>query len=243
MTTRKRVRLLPAHRLVVRHSIDYSSSDHFSLDDSSSSSSSVTSSDSSIDALSDSASSHSLSDHSFPSPSSGMRPSHHLCSLVPSIHRSSVAIFARPSHDSSSVIPSHKRSRSPNASISLSSSIPRALSYVRADHLPSPKRIRSSKIATNLEVEIDECIAYADTLRDRRIDARVVVEAIDQDKVEMDVRGLIEVRVDRVTHLVTTDDIPKPAQEEGAIEVMYETLGDLVQRFHNHTVEIPVHRV
>nr|GEW96406.1 hypothetical protein [Tanacetum cinerariifolium] len=192
MTTRKRVRLLPAHPIVVRHSIDYSSLDHFSLDDSSSSLSSVTSSDYSADALSDSASSRSLSDHSFTSSSSG--------------------------------------SRSPNASISLSSSIPRALSHVHADHLPSPKRIRSSKIATNLEAEIDECIAYADTLRDRRMDARVVVEAIDQDKVEMDVRGLIEVRVDRVTHPVTTDDIPKPAQEEGAIEVMYETLGDLVQR-------------
>nr|GEX91530.1 putative reverse transcriptase domain-containing protein [Tanacetum cinerariifolium] len=31
--------------------------------------------------------------------------------------------------------------------------------------------------------------------------------------------------------------------EEGAIEVTYETLGDLVQRFHDHTIEIPVHRV
>ncbi|GKE12227.1 putative reverse transcriptase domain-containing protein, partial [Tanacetum coccineum] len=31
--------------------------------------------------------------------------------------------------------------------------------------------------------------------------------------------------------------------EEGAIEGTYETLGDLVQRFHDHTVEIPDHRV
>ncbi|GKG61935.1 hypothetical protein Tco_0623652, partial [Tanacetum coccineum] len=30
-----------------------------------------------------------------------------------------------------------------------------------------------------------------------------------------------------------------PAQE-GAIEVTYETLGDFVQRFHDHTEEIPV---
>ncbi|GJS06012.1 putative ribonuclease H-like domain-containing protein [Tanacetum coccineum] len=30
---------------------------------------------------------------------------------------------------------------------------------------------------------------------------------------------------------------------EGAVEVMYKTLGDLVQRFHDHTEEIPVHRV
>ncbi|GKB23829.1 putative reverse transcriptase domain-containing protein [Tanacetum coccineum] len=38
------------------------------------------------------------------------------------------------------------------------------------------------------------------------------------------------------------DDIPEPAQE-GAVEVTYETLGDLVQRFHDHTEEIAVHRV
>ncbi|GKC42517.1 putative reverse transcriptase domain-containing protein [Tanacetum coccineum] len=36
------------------------------------------------------------------------------------------------------------------------------------------------------------------------------------------------------------DDIPA---REGAIEVTYETLGDLVQRFHDHTNAIPVHRI
>ncbi|GKD11996.1 hypothetical protein Tco_1196403, partial [Tanacetum coccineum] len=129
----------------------------------------------------------------------------------------------------------------------LSSSIPGALSSASADLLPSPKRIRSSEFATDLEVssaessepsrsrgtdlemdvdversdgfdihlkiqaEIDECVAYADALRARGIDDRVVVGA--------------------------------PAQEEGAVEVTYETLGDLVQRFHDHTIEIPIHRV
>ncbi|GKD74337.1 hypothetical protein Tco_1332619 [Tanacetum coccineum] len=58
----------------------------------------------------------------------------------------------------------------------------------------------------------------------------------------MGVRGPVKVRVDRVTHPMVADDIPKPAQE-GAVEVTYETLGDLVQRFHDHTEEIPVHRV
>ncbi|GKC52681.1 hypothetical protein Tco_1075426, partial [Tanacetum coccineum] len=67
---------LPTHRLAVRHSVDYSSSDHFSSDESSSSSSLETSSDSSVDALSDFASSRSSFDHSLPTPSSGMRPSH-----------------------------------------------------------------------------------------------------------------------------------------------------------------------
>nr|GEX35922.1 hypothetical protein [Tanacetum cinerariifolium] len=189
--------------------------DHFASDDSSSSSSSETSSDSFTDALSDSASSRSSFDHSLLAPSLGMRPSHHLCSLVSSIPRSSVAISIRPSHDSFSVSPSCKRSRSPAASVSLSLPIPGALAYVRADLLPSPKRIRSSEFTTDLEgcledrfepsrpretdlemdvdvvrsdgididleiqAEIDECLAYAYALRDRGIDARVVVEAVD----------------------------------------------------------------
>ncbi|GJW09270.1 hypothetical protein Tco_1575097 [Tanacetum coccineum] len=155
MTARKRIRPLPTHRLAVRHSDDYSSSDHFSSDDSSrdssSSSSLETSSNSFVDALSDSASNRSSSDHSLPTPSSGMRPSHHLCSLVPSIHRSSAAISERPSHDSSSPSPSCKRSRSPAASVPLSSPTLGEFSYARADLLPSPKRIRSPETATDLE--------------------------------------------------------------------------------------------
>ncbi|GKB16424.1 hypothetical protein Tco_0850347, partial [Tanacetum coccineum] len=91
-------------------------------------SSSKTSSDPSLDDLSDSS-----SDHSLPASSSGMRPSHHLCSLVSSIHCSSTAITDRPYHDSSFVSPSRKRSRSPVASVPLSSPTLEALSYARAD--------------------------------------------------------------------------------------------------------------
>ncbi|GKB34841.1 hypothetical protein Tco_0879783 [Tanacetum coccineum] len=85
-------------------------------------------------------------------------------------------------------------------------------------------------------------IEELNALRDRVIDARVIVEAVDQEEIEMGARGPIEVRIDRVTHPVIADDIPEPAQG-GAIEVTYETLGDLVQRFHDHTKEIPVHHV
>nr|GEV75226.1 putative reverse transcriptase domain, ribonuclease H-like domain, aspartic peptidase domain protein [Tanacetum cinerariifolium] len=247
----KRVGPLPTYYIVVRHSVDYSSSDHFALDDSSrdssSSSSSETSSDPSSDDLFDSS-----SDHSLPAPSSSMRASHHLCSLVPRIPCSSDSISDSLSHDSSSASPSRKRSRSPAASVPLSSHIPRALSSMRADLLPSPKRIRSPDSATDLEVslaegsepsryretdlqmdddfkrsdgididleiqaEIDECIAYADALRVRGIDARVIVETIDREEIKTD---------------------------EGAVEVTYEALEDLVQRFHDHTEEILVYRV
>ncbi|GJZ54641.1 reverse transcriptase domain-containing protein [Tanacetum coccineum] len=148
-----------------------------------------------------------------------------------------------------------------------------ALSPVRADLIPSPKRVKDSGYLADVEVdpreislrddaivrvsdephleqdidpeiqaEIDECIAYADALRDRGIDARVVVEAVDRDETETGVRGPVEVRVERVTHPVMPEDIPEPAQE-GAVEVTYETLGDLVQRFHDHTQAILVYRI
>ncbi|GJS66475.1 putative reverse transcriptase domain-containing protein [Tanacetum coccineum] len=205
-----------------------------------------TSSDSSADALSDFESSRSSSDHSLPAIPSGTRSSHHLCSLVLSIH-CSFAIFERPSHDSSSMSLSPKRSRSHVASVPLSSHTLGALSYARADLLPSPKRIRSPKIAMDLEgcledsfepyvprearlgvdfenessepsrsrgtdlemdidvkrsdgieinlevqAEIDECIAYVDALRDRGIDTRFVVKAIDREEIETGMRGLVE---------------------------------------------------
>ncbi|GKF08177.1 hypothetical protein Tco_0042401, partial [Tanacetum coccineum] len=202
-----------------------------------------------------------------------------------------------PSHDSSYASPSRVRSRSLVASVPLSSPTLGALSYACANLLPSPKRIRSPKIATDLEgysedslepyvpredglgvdfedksfepsrsrgtdlemdvnvvrsdvididpeiqADINECIAYADALRDRGVNARVVVEAIDREEIKTSMRGPVEVRVDRVTRLMVAEDIPEPAQE-GAVEVTYETLGDLVQRFHDHTKEIPVCRV
>ncbi|GJY35247.1 putative reverse transcriptase domain-containing protein [Tanacetum coccineum] len=233
MTARKRVGPLPTHRLVVRHFADHSSSD----------SSSEASSDFYSDASSDSSSGHSLSDHSSPD-------------LL-----------------STSAGPSRKRRRSPTTSVPALSPISGALSPVRADLIPSPKRVKDSGYLTDVEVdlreissrgdaivkvsdephleqdidpeiqaEIDECITYADALRDRGIDARVIVEAVDRDETETGVRGSVEVRVERVTHPAMPEDIPEPAQE-GAVKVTYETLRDLVQRFHDHTQAIPVHRI
>ncbi|GJW39973.1 hypothetical protein Tco_0065818 [Tanacetum coccineum] len=261
LTARKRVGPLPTHRLAMRHSVDYSSSDLFTYDDSS-----ETSSDSSLDDLSDSSSGHSFLDHSSPALPSGMRSSHELCSVVSSIPHSFAAITERPSH-SSSVSPSRKRSRSPTTSVSISSPIPGALSPARADLLPPPKRIRSFDYVTNLEdcsnessessvpretslrddvvirgsdepysepdidpaiqAEIDEYIAYVDALRAEGIYARVIVETVAREEVKTSVEGPVEVMVDRVMHPAVSGDIPEPAQEEGAIEGIYEMLGDL----------------
>nr|GEZ26205.1 putative reverse transcriptase domain-containing protein [Tanacetum cinerariifolium] len=226
MTVRKRVGPLPTYRLAVRHSVDYSSSDHFSLDDSlrdsSSSSSSKTSSDSSADALSDSASSCSSSDHSLPAPSSVLLARGADPLLYLSIPLSLPILEALSLEDRFGPY------------VSRGTDLDMDVDVVRSDGI---------EINTEIRVEIDECIAYADALRDRRIDARVVVKTVDRNKVGTDVRGPVEVRVDRVTHPVTSDDIPKPAQEEGVVEVTYETLGDLVQRFDDHIVEILVHLV
>ncbi|GJV35095.1 putative reverse transcriptase domain-containing protein [Tanacetum coccineum] len=219
MTARKRVGALPTYHLAVRHSVDYSSSDHFSSDDSSrdssSSSSSESSSNSSVAALSDYASSRSSSDHSSPTQSSDMRPSHHLCSLVLSIHRSSVVISKRPCHDSSSASPSRKRSRSPAASVPLSLPTLGALSYACADLLPSPKRIRSPETAMDLE-------------------------GCSEDSFEPYVPREVGLGVD------FEDESFESSRHRGTdleIEVTYETLGDLVQRFYDHTEEILVRRV
>ncbi|GJT45971.1 hypothetical protein Tco_0954686 [Tanacetum coccineum] len=64
-------------------------------------------------------------------------------------------------------------------------------------------------IDPEIQTEIDECIAYADALRDKGIDAKVVVEAVDREEIDMGARGPVEVRVDRVTHPVIVDDIPQ----------------------------------
>ncbi|GJY70618.1 hypothetical protein Tco_0474321 [Tanacetum coccineum] len=223
MTVRKRVGPLLTHCLAVRHSVNYSSSDHFTSDDSSrdspSGSSSETSLDSSLNALSDSSLGHSSSDHSSPALPSGMRSSHQLCSLVPSIPHSSVAITERPSHYSSAG-PSRKRTRSPTTYVPVYSHIPGVLSFVRADLLPPRKKIRSSDYVADLKVSSDES---SESSVPRKTGLRV----------DVDIGGSDEPYSE-------PDIDPK---EEGAIEATYEMLGDLVQRFHDHTVEIPVHRV
>nr|GEW83061.1 hypothetical protein [Tanacetum cinerariifolium] len=247
ITVRKRVGLLPVQQLALRHSVDHSSSDYFSLDDSAqdsfSDSSSEASSDFHSDASFDPSSKHSLSDHSSPD--------------LPS----------------TSAGPSRKRRRSPMTYVPALQHVSGALSPVRADLIPSPKRVKDSGYLADVEVgpreislrddviargsdephleqdidseiqaEIDECFAYAYALKDRGIDARVVVEGVDRDEIETGVRGPVEVRVERITHHAMPEAIPEPGQE-GAVEVTYETLGNLVHMFHDHTEAIPVHRV
>ncbi|GJZ92052.1 hypothetical protein Tco_0664117 [Tanacetum coccineum] len=236
MTARKRVGPLPIHRFVVRHSVDYSSSDHFTSDDTSL----ETSSDTSSDALSDSSHSHSSSDYSSP------RPSHSSSTGPPRKRsRSSTAYVPISSPIPGALSPTRadllppKRIRSSDSATDLEdcldesseSSIPKETSlrdYVVGRGSDEPHS--DHDIDPEIQAKIDECIAYANALRAEGIYARVVVEAVTREEVKTSTRGLVEVRVERVTHLAVPEDIPEPAQEEGAIEGTYETLGDLGHR-------------
>ncbi|GJR72804.1 hypothetical protein Tco_0085169 [Tanacetum coccineum] len=179
-------------------------------------SSSEASSDFHSDALSDPFSRHPLSDHSLPDlPGTSAGPSRKR-------HRSPMMFVPALSHVSGALspvhadlIPSPKRVKDSGylADVEVD---PREIS-LRDDAIVrlSDEPHLGQDSDPEIQADIDECFAYVDALRDRGIDARVVVEAIDQDETETGVRGRVEVRVERVTH---------------PVEVTYETLGDLVQR-------------
>ncbi|GJW43121.1 putative reverse transcriptase domain-containing protein [Tanacetum coccineum] len=229
LTARKRVGPLPTHRLALRYTVDYSSSDHFtsddSLRDSPSDSSSEASSNSHSDASSDSSSRHSSSCYAI--------------SVSPC--DSPIAISAGPSR---------KRCRSPTSSVLVSSSVGRALSLVRADQLQPHKRIRDSNFMTGLRLvqrrvmypDIDACIAFANDISVRRMDVRVEIGTVVKEEAESSARGTIEIRVDRVTHLVVLDDTAKPVGDDsselvstdGSLEVMQRGLDVVIQDIYDH---------
>ncbi|GJU23185.1 putative reverse transcriptase domain-containing protein [Tanacetum coccineum] len=153
----------------------------------------------------------------------GPLPTHRLAERHPTDHSSS---------DSSSEASSDFHS---DASSDSSSEIILIIISVRADLIPSPKRVKDSGYLTEVEVDPRETslrddVIVRDALRDRGIDARVVVEAIDRDETETGVRGPVEVRVERVTHPVMPEDIPEPTQE-GSVETI-----EGVQREQGHRI-------
>ncbi|GJV38841.1 putative reverse transcriptase domain-containing protein [Tanacetum coccineum] len=148
-------------------------------------------------------------DHSSSDSSSEASLDFHSNASSDSSLRHSLFDHSSPDLPSTSVRPSRKRRRSPMESVPTLPLVSEALSPICADLIPSPKRVRYSGYSADVEAEIDECFAYADALRDRGIDVRVVVEAVDREESKTGARGPVE---------------------EGAVEVTYETLGDLVQR-------------
>ncbi|GJT47475.1 hypothetical protein Tco_0956190 [Tanacetum coccineum] len=181
-------------------------------------------------------------DHSSSDSSSEASSYFHLDASFDSSSRHSSSDHSSPDLPSTSTGLSRKRCRSPVTYVPALSPISGALSPVRADLIPSPKRVKDSGVLVDkphleqdsdpeIQAEIDECFAYAYALRDRGIDARVVVEAVDQDEIETGVRGPVKVKVERVTHPVMPEDIPKPAQD-GTSGFRYKTLGDCGSEVH-----------
>ncbi|GJR86060.1 putative reverse transcriptase domain-containing protein, partial [Tanacetum coccineum] len=242
LTTRKRVEPLPIHRLALRYSADYSPSDHFTSDDSSRDSSLQTSSDSHLDASSDSSMRHSSSGHPI---------SDSLCD----------------SSTTTSAGPSRKRHRSPTTSVPAASLVPGALSLVHADLLPPRKRIREIGLGVDLEdsyepytepdidpdvkENIDACIAFADDIAARGTDVRVEIGTMAEEEAESSARGMIEIEVDRVTHLVVSDDTTEPVREDfpelvsadRSLDVMQRGLDVVMHELYDHMMKILVYRV
>nr|GEY53922.1 reverse transcriptase domain-containing protein [Tanacetum cinerariifolium] len=215
LTAKKSVGSLPTHRLALRYSADYSSSDLF------------TSYDSSRDSLLNSFSETSSDSHSDTSSYSFSRHSSSGYAISDSLRDSSTAIFTRPSP---------KRCRSPTSSVPVVSPVDDSYEpYIEPN------------IDPNVQVDIDECFSYDDAIRARGTDVGIVVETA----VESSARGLTEVEVDPRVRLVIDDDMRESVKEDvpvhvttdGGVEVIYKTLGGLVQRFHDHTMEILAHRI
>ncbi|GJY28399.1 hypothetical protein Tco_0404166 [Tanacetum coccineum] len=119
---------------------------------------------------------------------------------------------------------SSSEASSPMTYVPALSPVSGALSHVCIDLIPSPKRIRDSDYLADVEDDSRESSEPSRTHRDgsrsRGIDVRVVAKTVARDKIGTDTRDIVEGGDDRITHPVVLDD-----------------------RFHDHTVAIPVHRV
>nr|GEY16044.1 hypothetical protein [Tanacetum cinerariifolium] len=106
-------------------------------------------------------------------------------------------------------------------------------------------------IDSDIQADIDECIAYADAIRARGMDDRDVVETMAEEEAESRERDTVEVEVDQRVEPVIENDVRESVREDvldhvttdEAVEVTYETLGGLVQIYHDHAVEIPIHQI
>ncbi|GKE61044.1 hypothetical protein Tco_1511411, partial [Tanacetum coccineum] len=82
----------------------------------------------------------------------------------------------------------------------------------------------------------------SEPFRSRRTDLEMDVDVERSDEIEIDPE--VQAEIDECfAYAYALRDRGIDARVEGAVEVTYETLGDLVQRFHDHTREIPVHRI
>nr|GEX77303.1 putative reverse transcriptase domain-containing protein [Tanacetum cinerariifolium] len=170
-----------------------------------------------LDASSDSSSRHSLPNHSSPDlPSTFVGPTRKR-------RRSLMTFVVDVKVDSKE---SYEPSRSRGTYVCVDDDIKR-VGESHSEHEIDP-----------MQATIEACFDFADIIRSRGIDVRVVAKTIARDKVGTDTRDMVEGGDDKVTDPVVSDEV----QEERVADGTYETLRSLVQRFHDHIVAIPVHR-
>ncbi|GKE37455.1 hypothetical protein Tco_1460860, partial [Tanacetum coccineum] len=206
-----------------------------------------------------SSSSHSISDFPCDSPTAtSARPSRKRCrSPTASIYVAS-PVRGTLSPVRANLLPPHKRIRDSDSVTDLEvSSEEGYVPYVArevglgVDVEDSYEPYTKPDVDYVIQADIDACIAFADDIRARGTDVRVIVETVADEEVESSARGTIEVEVGpRVGPVIDDDvresvreDVPNHVTADGAVDVTYETLGDLVQRFHDHTMEIPAHPI
>ncbi|GJR63563.1 hypothetical protein Tco_1505725 [Tanacetum coccineum] len=229
-----------SHHLSDRHSSQDSTSGLSSFD-SSSDSSSDTSFGSSSDSLSDSSSVHSLG-----------------CDSPGQTHSGPSTRVASPDSCSPSAGPSRKRCRSPTTLVPSSTPISRSIAPTPADLLPPRKRFRDShspKGSGEEHMEVDTADTDlgtsvgvgAHTEDGIGMGVEVVASDIREDEEEIEAEassgGTVEIEVDPRVGPIVVEDVPEHVTADGAVEITYDPLGDLIQRFHDHTKEIPVSRI
>ncbi|GJW00498.1 hypothetical protein Tco_1555749 [Tanacetum coccineum] len=152
-----------------------------------------------------------------------------------------------PDLPSTSVGPSRKRRRSPMTYVPALPHVFRALSPVRADLIPSPKRIRSLETTTDLEscsedsfepyvprevgLGVDVEDESSEQSRASGVDVRVEVVTVSRDDVETGMRDPIVVSNDGDTPPVVPEVIPEPTQE-GAAGNVAEVERDIQESGH-----------
>nr|GEX23173.1 putative reverse transcriptase domain-containing protein [Tanacetum cinerariifolium] len=106
-------------------------------------------------------------------------------------------------------------------------------------------------VDSNIQADIDACIAFADDIVARGTDVRVEDGTTAEEEAESSARGTTEIGVDRVTHLVVKYDIVEPVREDfpdlvsadGSLEVMQRALDMVMQELYDYMVQIPFYRV
>nr|GEV32327.1 hypothetical protein [Tanacetum cinerariifolium] len=120
---------------------------------------------------------------------------------------------------------SRKRHRSPTSPVPIASPVHEALSPVRADLLPPPKRNMDFDLGMDLEVsskdgyesytpkEIGLGVDIEDSY-EPGIDIRVMVESTAEEEFELGTKGMVEVEVDPRVRPVVDDDVHESIMED-----------------------------